>query len=137
VPLSLVKVPWAGPRARGAGRNDLGLCIAARNALNAEAFSAAAGRPWAGSPAFTPPTRTLPPDLMLLGTSLVMAWGPGGLVWDEAACAPARFPPEISAADSTATDRVIIRRIPVTPGDGRPPGAAPWQPPLPANLQER
>src|SRR5215469_11422070 len=100
---------------------DRGLRIAARSALYAEGFSTTGGPPWAGRAALPPATRTVPPELALRGTILVMAWGPGGLARAGAAPAAAKFPPEITAAVTAATDRIMIRRIPSHPRDGRPP----------------
>ena len=97
----------------------LGLRIAARSALYAEGFRTAGGPPWAGRVALPPATRTDPPERAVRGTILVMAWGPGGLAWDGDAPAAARFPPEITAATRTAADRVITRRIQVTPEIGQ------------------
>src|SRR5215469_2902005 len=126
-PTRRTRRPCAGPPLGRTSGADLGLRIAARSALYAEGFSTAGGPPWAGSVALPPATRTVPPERALRGTILVIARGPGGLAWDGAAPAAARFPPEIRAATTAATDRVIIRRIPVTPGTGGRTAPAPWQ----------
>jgi hypothetical protein len=71
--MSLTNFPCGGPVRPGGTRTAWGLLSAPRNARYADAFSAAGELPWAGSPAFTPPTITVPPDPMLLAAIRAMA----------------------------------------------------------------